>query len=107
MYWRTIRRRELDAELQQQFVGDALLVPAGSLVGHAPNEVLQLSWNGRSTRAALQTPQQLPGAAVTAKQRLRANDHQGAAPIEEPGQQHQTNPGDRIDSTRLDTPFDI
>lgn len=43
---------------------------------------------------------------MPANQRFRAND-QCVAPIEELGQQYEANSGDRIDSTRLDAPFDI
>ena len=44
---------------------------------------------------------------MPAKQRFRTYDHQGAPPIEEVGQQHQSNSRNRVDSARLAAALDI
>ena len=100
-------RGDLDAELQQKLIRNALLAPAGILRGHPPDHSLQLRRNRWATGTGRHSPQQLPGAAVPAEQSLRANDDQGVSPIEEFRQQGQSDSGDRIDAPRLDVPFDI
>ena len=76
--------RDPDSELQQQFVGDALLAPEGILRGHPADQALQLNGKRRTARTRPQAPQHSPGTAVPAKQRIRPNDDQCVAPIEEP-----------------------
>ncbi len=76
-------RGDLDAELQQKLIRDALLAPAGILRGHPPDHSLQLRRNRWAAGTGLHSPQQLSGAAVPAEQSLRANNHQCVAPLEE------------------------
>ena len=49
----------------------------------------------------------LPGVTVPAKQPFRPHNDQCIPPVEEPGQQYQSNSGDRVDSTRLEATLDV
>src|SRR5262249_47888329 len=42
-------RRNLDAELQREFICDSFLAPCRILVSHLANEFSQVSWQARST----------------------------------------------------------
>ena len=69
-------RGDLDAELQQKLIGDALLASDRVLRSHPSDQALQLSGNGRTARSRLQTPQRSPSAAVPAKKSLGLNNDQ-------------------------------
>src|ERR1700733_2386544 len=53
-------RRYSNVELQQQFVGDALLAPRWILIRHPTDELPNLKRNRWTTRSRLQPPKQLP-----------------------------------------------
>ena len=80
-------RRNPDGDLEQEFIGDALLAPGRVLPGHASNQWAECQRNGRVAWARLVAPQHAPSGAVPTDYRFRANDDQARAPIAQPGQQ--------------------
>src|SRR6266404_5941146 len=74
-------RRDPNVELQQQFVGDALLAPRWILVRHPTNELLNLERNRRTTGSRLQPPKQLPTRTVPTNQGLGTHHGQGVPPV--------------------------
>ena len=107
MYLRTVRGETPIPTFSSSSLAMRSSPQQGGLEGHASNEALQFSWNNRSARWGLQAPQQLPGVTVPAKQPFRPHNDQCIPPVEEPGQQYQSNSGDRIDSTRLEATLDV
>ena len=107
MYLRTVRGETWIPTFSSSSLAMRSSPPTGDLESHASNEALQLSWNSRSARLGRQAPQQLPGVAVPAKQRFRPHNDQCVPPVEELGQQYQSNSGDRVDSSRLDAALDV
>src|ERR1700692_2586960 len=74
-------RRYSNVELQQQFVGDALLAPRWILIRHPTDELLNLKRNRWTTRSRLQSPKQLPTRTVPMNQGLGTHYHQAISPV--------------------------
>ena len=53
------KRRHPQTQLEQHFIGDALLAPRGVLLGHPADECLQLHRNPSPSRTRLPAPEQL------------------------------------------------
>jgi hypothetical protein len=77
------------------------------LVGHPADQRAQFLRNRRAARSGLDPPQQSPAGAVPADHGGRLDDHQGAAPIEQSGEQRQADAGSGIDAPRPDTALDV
>src|SRR5450631_2170165 len=76
-------RRDLNSQLQQEFIGDALLAPRGFLARHPADQDLNLKRNRRSAGSRLQPPEQFPSRSVPTKHRLGAHYDQNVPPVEE------------------------
>jgi hypothetical protein len=75
--------RDLNSQLHQQFIGDALLAPRCIPVRHPANQSLNLKWNRRPTRSGLQPPEQFPSRSVPTDHRLGAYHYERIPPVEE------------------------
>jgi len=95
-------RRDPQAELQQQFIGDAFFAPDWVLGRHAPDQPTQFQRDRRPSRSRFDAPEQAPASSVPADQRLGPNHDRGLAPIEEPGKQRQRHSRRSVNAPRLD-----
>jgi hypothetical protein len=75
-------RRDPQAELQQQFVRNALLTPGRIVMRHATDKRLQVRRDRRAPRLRLPAPKQTKSLAMPMEKGLGLNDSEDLAPIE-------------------------
>jgi hypothetical protein len=85
--------RHLQAQLQQEFVGDPLLAPRRVVPSHATDEPSQCYRDRWPSRLRFPPPAQPEPLAVPADQRHRLHDGQCLPPIEPAGEPGHRNPG--------------
>jgi len=100
-------RRDPDAQLDQQFIGDPLFASQRVLGGHSANQASQFRWNRRSTPFARESPKQTPTGTVPADDRFRTHNDDCVVPIEQTGKKRQADPCYGINAPRLDPSLDV
>ena len=83
-------RRNSDAELEPEFVGDTLLAPGWVVTDHFSNELPKVIRQGRAAGSGFPLPEEPERLAVPADQSRRFDDHQGGPPLEESGPEDQS-----------------
>ena len=79
-------RRDAQAELEEQLIGDTFLAPGGVVPCHLGDQGAEVSRQGRPpASAALPPPQQLEAAPMPADHRRRLNNDNRLAPGAQPG----------------------
>src|SRR5262249_39589811 len=79
-------RRNADAELQPELVGDALFAPGRIVMNHAGDHLLKLGRQPRTTDATrLPLPKQSERLAMPTDQRCRLNNEKSGFPLKEAG----------------------
>ena len=82
-------RRDPQAQLEPQFIGDAPLTPREVGARHLPDEDLQLHWDRRPSRGRCAVPEQSKPLAPPPVERCRLHHHQsrlGVEPLRQPDQ---------------------
>ena len=82
-------RRDLQAELEPQFVGNTPLTPGEIVARHLPDEPLQLHRDWGPSGLGFPEPPQTTSLATPAGKSLGLNDGQGWLPVEPAGQSDQ------------------
>ena len=85
--------RHLQAELQQQLIGDPFLAPRWVLPGHPTDKRLQVRRHRRSSRTWMSTARTGEPLAMPAGQGRRLNNGQRPPPVEPAGEPDQSHPG--------------
>src|SRR5215469_18657170 len=94
VFYRPVRpyrpRRNADAELQPELIGDALFAPARIVMNHAGDHLLKLGRQPRTTDATrLPLPKQSERLAMPTDQRWRLNNEKSGFPLKEAGPEDQ------------------
>jgi hypothetical protein len=98
-------RRDLQAEFEPQFVGDAPLAPGEVLTRHLADESLQLRWDRRPSRTRRPWSEQLESLAPPPRERFRLHHHESPVPVKPPRQPEQGDPGGMTGLSWLDVVF--
>jgi hypothetical protein len=86
-------RRNPNSDVQQQFIGDALLAPGWIVDGHFGDQFLQGGGNMRPvTRPRFPFPKETESLAMPADQSIRFDDGEAIVPVKETGQSGQRKP---------------
>ena len=96
-----------DPELDQQLMGNSLLIPEGILHGHTSNQVAQFRWNWRSAGPALPAPEDPPAQSMPANDGRRSHADNRRAPIEHSREQCEADASGVIQAPRFDATLDI
>jgi hypothetical protein len=80
-------RRDPEAELGEQLVGDALLSPQGVLAAHLSDPPSKIRWNGRSSWPGLPPPEEPEAFALPTDQGLGSDHDESASPVQPAAEQ--------------------